>query len=88
MKKQYTVSEATTFRYWVCTYHDGVLIQRDKVWVDDLSDFTDKLEADGYEQANTKRTVQKAKAEYEYVAARQLVGENKMENNNDEKTAM
>ena len=75
MKKQYTVSEATTFRYWVCTYHDGVLIQQDKVWSDDLSDFTDKLEAKGYEQAYTKQVVQEAKAEYERVAARQLVGE-------------
>ena len=75
MKKQYTVSEATTFRYWVCTYHDGVLIQQDKVWSDDLSDFTDKLEAKGYEQAYTKQAVQEAKAEYERVAARQLVGE-------------
>ena len=76
MKKQYTVSEATTFRYWVCTYHDGVLTQQDKVWSDDLSDFTDKLEAKGYEQAYTKQVVQEAKAEYERVAARQLVGEN------------
>ena len=76
MKKQYKVSEATTFRYWVCTYHDGVLIQQDKVWSDDLSDFTDKLEAKGYEQAYTKQAVQEAKAEYERVAARQLVGEN------------
>jgi hypothetical protein len=49
MKKQYTISEAATFRYWVCTYHDGVLIQRDKVWSDDLDEFTVKLEASGYE---------------------------------------
>lgn len=76
MKKQYTISEATIFRYWVCTYHDGVLIQRDKVWYDELNDFTVKLEASGYERAYTKRVVQAAKAEYEWVAARQLVGEN------------
>lgn len=76
MKKQYTISEAATFRYWVCTYHDGVRIQRDKVWSDDLDDFTVKLEAAGYERAYTKRVVQEAKAEYERVAARQLVGEN------------
>lgn len=75
MKKQYIITEAATFRYWVATYHDGVLIQRDKVWSDDLSDFTDKLEAEGYEQAYTKRVVQAAKANYERLAARQLVGE-------------
>ena len=76
MKKQYTISKAATFRYWICTYRDGVLIRRDKVWSDDLDDFTVKLEAAGYERAYTKRVVQEAKAEYERMAARQLIGEN------------
>ncbi len=76
MKKQYTITKATTFRYWVATYHDGILIQRDKIWSDDLDDYTCKLEADGYDRAYTKTVVQAAKAEYERVAARQLVGDN------------
>lgn len=74
--KQYTISEAATFRYWVASYIDGILIQQDKVWADDLDSYITALEQEGYERAYTAAVVQKAKAEYEYVAARQLVGEN------------
>lgn len=76
MKKQYTISEAATFRYWVASYRDGILIQRDKVWSDDLDSYTAALEREGYERAYTAAVVQEAKAEYERVAARQLVGDN------------
>ena len=77
MRKQYIVSPGATFRYWVTTYHDGVKIQMNKVWADDFADFTDKLEADGYERAYPKEVVQKAKEEYERLLARQLVEEAK-----------
>lgn len=76
MKKQYTIIQAATFRYWVASYRDGVLIQRDKVWSDDLDSYTAALEREGYERAYTAAVVQEAKAEYERVAARQLVGDN------------
>ena len=77
MRKQYIVSPGATFRYWVTTYHDGVKIQMNKVWADDFADFTDKLEADGYERAYPKEVVQRAKEEYERLLARQLVEEAK-----------
>ena len=73
MRKQYTVSIMIKFMYWITTYHDGVKIQMNKVWADDFADFTDKLEADGYERAYPKEVVQKAKEEYERLLARQLV---------------
>lgn len=76
MKKQYIISKAATFRYWVASYRDGILIQRDKVWSDDLDSYIAALERDGYERAYTAAVVQEAKAEYERVAARQLVGDN------------
>lgn len=76
MRKQYTITQAATFRYWVASYRDGVLIQRDKVWSDDLDSYTAALEQGGYERAYTAAVVQEAKAEYERVAARQLVGDN------------
>ena len=40
---------------------------------DEFDDFIDKLEADDYELAYTKEAVQKAKEEYEYLSAHQLV---------------
>ncbi len=73
MKKQYVISEGPNFRIWISTYHDGVLIQRDKIWLDDYDDYTDKLEAECYERAYTKENVQEAKEEYERLLARQLV---------------
>jgi hypothetical protein len=73
MKKQYVISEGPNFRIWISTYHDGALIQRDKIWLDDYDDYTDKLEAEGYERAYTKEKVREAKEEYERLLARQLV---------------
>ena len=73
MRKQYVVSAGPIFRVWITTYHDGVKIQNDKVWLDDYKDFTDKLEAEGYERAYTKEEVQEAKEDYERRLARQLV---------------
>lgn len=73
MRKQYVVSKGPTFRVWIATYHDGVLVRQDKVWIDDLDDFIVKLERDGYEKAYTKEEVQKAKEDYERKLARQFV---------------
>ena len=75
MRKQYTVKKASSFQDWITTYHDGVKIRNDKVWLDDYADFTDNLEADGYERAYTKEEVQEAKEEYERLLAQQLVEE-------------
>lgn len=73
MRKQYVVSAGSNFRVWITTYHDGMKIQNDKVWLDDYNDFTDKLEAEGYERAYTKEEVQEAKEDYERMLAHQLV---------------
>lgn len=75
MRKQYVVSKGPTFRIWIATYHDGVLIRQDKVWIDDFDDFIVKLEREGYEKAYTKEEVQKAKEDYERKVAHQLVEE-------------
>ena len=73
MRKQYVVKKASSFQDWITTYHDGVKIQNDKVWLDDYDDFTDKLEEEGYERAYTKEEVQEAKEKYERLLARQLM---------------
>ena len=75
MRKQYVVSKGPTFRVWIATYHDGVKNRIDKIWLDDYDDYTDKLEAEGYERAYTKEEVQEAREEYERLLARQLVEE-------------
>lgn len=72
MRKQYVVSKGPTFKVWIATYHDGVLMRQDKVWIDDFDDFIVKLESEGYEKAYTKEEVQKAKEDYERKLARQL----------------
>ncbi len=76
MRKQYIVKRASSFQDWITTYHDGVKIQNNKVWLDDYSDFIDKLEAEGYERAYTKKEVQEAKDIYERLLGHQLVGDN------------
>ena len=77
MKKQYVVKRASSFQDWITTYHDGVKNRVDKVWLDDYADYTDKLEAEGYERAYTKEEVQEAKEKYERMLARQLAEEAK-----------
>jgi hypothetical protein len=73
MRKQYVVKEGPTFRVWISTYHDGVPMQEDKIWLDDYDDFITKLESEGYERAYTKKEIQEAKEEYERLSARQLM---------------
>lgn len=73
MRKQYTVKKASFFQDWITTYHDGVKNRVDKVWLDDYANYTDKLEAEGYEIAYTKEEIQEAKEEYERKLAHQLV---------------
>ena len=65
MRKQYIIQEGLPFRYWITTYRDGVKIENTKVWQgDEMNDFIDKLEADGYERAYTREAVQEAKENY------------------------
>ena len=61
MRKQYVVSKGPTFRVWIATYHDGVLMRQDKVWIDDFDDFAVKLERDGYEKPIQKKKYRKLK---------------------------
>ena len=76
MRKQYTIEQGATFRYWITTYQNGSKMEEHKVWVgDEMNDYIDKIEAEGYEKAYKKKEVQKAKEKYERMLARQLVEE-------------
>jgi hypothetical protein len=76
MRKQYVIQEGLTFRYWITTYRDGVMMENTKVWEgDEIDNFIDKLEAEGYERAYTREAVQEAKENYERLLAHQLIEE-------------
>ncbi len=76
MRKQYTISPGATFRYWITTYRDGSVMEKHKVWQgDEMNDYIDKIEAEGYERAYPASEVQEAKETYERLLARQLVKE-------------
>lgn len=76
MIKQYTISKGATFRYWITTYRDGSVMEKHKVWAgDEMTDYIDKIEAEGYKKAYTREEVQEAKETYERRLARQLVEE-------------
>ncbi len=75
MKKQYTVRKAASFLNKVNLYHDGCLIYSHKCWDDELFDYTNSIESEGYEIAVEKEEVEKAKRYYEYLLSRQLCDE-------------
>ena len=76
MIKQYIIQKGPTFQYWIATYRDGVKIENTKVWQgNEMDDFIDKLEAEGYKRAFTKEAVRKAKENYEWLLANQLMEE-------------
>jgi hypothetical protein len=76
MRKQYVIQEGLSFRYWITTYRDGVKIENTKVWQgNEMDNFIDKLEAEGYERAYTREAVQEAKENYEWLLAHRLAEE-------------
>jgi hypothetical protein len=65
MKKQYHISESFQFKRTVATYHDGVLVASETLWMDEADEYADKLEDEGYVYGYTKREVESAKRRYE-----------------------
>jgi hypothetical protein len=52
------------------------MMENTKVWEgDEIDNFIDKLEAEGYERAYTREAVQEAKENYERLLAHQLIEE-------------
>lgn len=65
MKKQYHISESYLFKRRVSIYHDGELISSKEMWVDDIYEYVDELEEDGYVYGYTQDEVDEAKRLYE-----------------------
>ena len=73
MKKQYLNLGYTAFCHIVETYHDGVIQKREKVWLDELENHIEALEAEGYECAVGPNEFRRAKEHYEWCLEHRLV---------------
>ena len=67
MKKQYYLSRAATFCNYITLYHDGVKISAEKVWDDELFDYIEHLEEQGYTRGFSNAEVEKERKEYEHL---------------------
>ena len=65
MKLQYRQIDIGGFKYKITLYHDGKVVDKRYVWIDDLEDEVDKLEAQGYTFGYTKEEVERARKLYE-----------------------
>lgn len=72
MRKQYVLCGGGAFRTIITLYHDGEMIESHKCWDDELSDYIDKIQSEGYEKAFKEDEVEKARKEYEYLLAHKL----------------
>ena len=65
MKRQYRFLEYVGFQWIIQLYHDGILVESYKVYVDEIEDTEKMLLADGYTLGYTKQEVEEAKKRYE-----------------------
>ena len=70
MKLQYRYIDIGTFKRRIFLYHDGELVEKRDVWIDELEGETDKLEAQGYSYGYTKEEVEYARELYESKLSR------------------
>ena len=67
MKKQYYLSRGGSFVNYIILYHDGVEVGTEKVWDDELFDYIEHLDEQGYTRGFSKAAVEKAREEYEHL---------------------
>ena len=67
MKKQYYLSRGGSFVNYLTLYHDDMEVGTEKVWDDELFDYIEHLEEQGYTRGFSKVAVEKAREEYEYL---------------------
>ena len=73
MKKQYLNFNYTMGLQIVETYHDGVIQKREKVWLNELENYIESLESEGYECAVSPSELKRAKEHYEWCLEHKLV---------------
>ena len=74
MLKQYRVREGKIFEYIIELYHDGKLVNTEKVWASDKEGKINILENEGYSYGYTSIEIQRQKKIYELMAAAAIPG--------------
>lgn len=73
MKKQYTYWEYKPWKYTIELYHNGNLVHEEERWEgDDLNNYLDTLEKEGYTLGYTVEEVEQAKKEYALKLSNQI----------------
>lgn len=74
MLKQYRVREGKIFEYIIEIYHDGKLVNTEKVWASDKEGKINILENEGYTYGYTSIEIQRQKKIYELMATAAIPG--------------
>ena len=67
MRKQYRYNDYTFGKKRLYIYHDGELVERKELWIDDMLDEQERLEAEGYKYGFLDGEVKEAKQRYEHM---------------------
>lgn len=68
MRKQYYISESTFLKFCITLYHDGTQVDRVEKWAgDELNDYLEDIESQGYTQGYSKEEVDKAERKFKYL---------------------
>ena len=74
IKLQYRCVDIGKLKYRIFLYHDGEFVEKRDVWIDELEEETDRLEAQGYSYGYTKEEVEDARELYESKLSRIIRG--------------
>ena len=72
MKKQYTIISHDWSKEIVKTYHDGKIEVTKLLWLDEVNEYIEQLEKDGYTFGYTQEQVNQARQDYEYKRANMI----------------
>ena len=67
MRKQYRYNDYTFGKKRLYIYHDGELVERKELWIDDILDEQERLESEGYKYGFLDGEVEEAKQRYEHM---------------------
>ena len=72
MRKQYTIIDDVWSKKIVKTYHDGKIEETKLLWLNEVDEYIEQLEKDGYTFGYTQEQVNQARQDYEYKRANMI----------------
>lgn len=72
MRKQYRITDFSTFKKHIQVYHDGNLVFDKPMWLDDAQDAEDQLEAKGYTIGYTCEEIRQEWEKYTNMKANRI----------------